>query len=134
MAYAPAWSALFMGLFLIATAIGELRRPGMWHGMIEEIERSPALQMVAGLLELGLGAAIYLACRGGSGFWPGDWLALAMMAVAGLMVAEALIVMAFSDIYIRFWMRKLGTKTRGWALFVLILGAALCAVALARFY
>ena len=58
MADAAAWTSLFLGLFLVAAALGELRRPGQWHRMIEEIESSPALQMTVGLLELALGALV----------------------------------------------------------------------------
>ncbi|TNE37729.1 MAG: hypothetical protein EP321_03635 [Sphingomonadales bacterium] len=131
MAYIPAWTSLFLGLFLIAAAIGELRRPGLWHRTIEEIDASPALQMVAGLLELALGAFLYIGGRAAGG---DDWLAVATMLLGGLMVAEALVVMALSDLYIRFWMRKLGTQTRGWASFVAVLGAACFLAGFARFF
>jgi len=99
--------------------------------MIEEIESSPALQMTVGLLELALGALVYLANRSGG---VEDGLALAMQLLGGLMVAEALVIMAFSDIYIHFWMRKLGTRSRGWALFVILIGAALGLAGLFRFF
>ncbi len=131
MADAAAWTSLFLGLFLVAAALGELRRPGQWHRMIEEIEASPALQMTVGLLELALGALVYLANRSGG---VEDGLALAMQLLGGLMVAEALVIMAFSDIYIHFWMRKLGTRSRGWALFVILIGAALGLAGLFRFF
>ena len=38
----PAWIALFVGLYSLAGAVGELRSPGLWLRLVEDIERSPA--------------------------------------------------------------------------------------------
>ena len=114
-----AWSALFLGLFAIVSALGELRRPGSWRKMVSEIEHSPALQLVIGMVEFGGGIALYLA----NGWNPQDWLACIMKIVGGMMIIEAMVVAAFSDIYLHFWMRALGRDWRGWALVSLLLGA-----------
>ena len=55
------WSALLLGLFMLFAAIGALRKPGIWQTMINEIEKSPALQLISGLAELTIGTLIYLA-------------------------------------------------------------------------
>lgn len=115
------WSALFLGLFLIATALGELRRPGGWQEMIDGIEGTPAMQLAFGLLELLTGVVIYLA----NPWNPHDLLACVMHTIGGLTVFEALVVTALFDLYHRFWMRRLGTISRGWALAALTLGLAL---------
>lgn len=125
----PGWTSLLLGLFLVALALYELRRPGGWHRMIEEIETSAALSMLTGLLEMALGAVVYLGDRGAP---EGDFLARVMMVLGGLMIVEALAVIAVPDLYIRFWMRKMGERTRGWALFAVALGAAFAGVGLAR--
>ena len=52
---APAWSALFLGLFSLFAGIAELRVPGKWHRMMEEISTSPSVQMLTALVELFLG-------------------------------------------------------------------------------
>ena len=131
-AHAPAWSALILGLFLLAAAIDVLRRPGQWHRMIEEIEGSPALQMLTGLFEIIFGTLLYLANRGPDGWPAGDPLALVLTILGGLAVIEALAVTAFADLYVRFWMRKLGTRTRPLAVLALLLGLGFTAAGLLR--
>lgn len=135
MVEAPAWSALFLGLFLFVCSFGELRRPGLWRGMIEEIGASPALQMLTGLIELTMGIAVYLCNRAApapaSG--PPDWLAVLMMVLGGFMIIEALVITAFTDRLLPLWRCALGSGARGWALVGLIAGAALIAASLIRF-
>lgn len=125
---ATTWSALFLGLFAIAAAVGALRKPGAWRTMVEEIERSSALQLISGLLELALGIAIYLA----NPWIAADLLTCVMKTIGAVMVFEALAVIAFSDLYFHFWLRNLAHMMRGWVLVTLILGIALTAAALLR--
>ena len=125
---ATTWSALFLGLFSVAAALGALRKPGVWKTMVEEIERSPALQLLSGLLELALGIAIYLA----NPWIPSDLLTCVMKTVGAVMVFEALAVIAFSDIYFHFWLRNLAHMMRGWVIVTLVLGLALTVAALLR--
>ncbi|HSG33458.1 MAG TPA: hypothetical protein VLA37_02915, partial [Sphingomonadaceae bacterium] len=72
-----AWSAALLGLFALAASIGALRQPGTWRAMIEEIDKSPALQLVGGFMELFVGAAIYLV----NPWDAGDILASTMKAI-----------------------------------------------------
>jgi len=53
-----AWSALLLGLYTGFAGIGALRNPDTWRKMIDEVSDSPSLQLVTGLLELMLGAAV----------------------------------------------------------------------------
>jgi len=46
-----AWSALILGLAALAAGAGALRQPGVWQTMIGEVEGSPALQFLCGMLE-----------------------------------------------------------------------------------
>ncbi len=57
---ATAWTGLLLGATALFAGIGALRKPGAWRTMIEEVERSPALQFVCGMLELLIGALVYL--------------------------------------------------------------------------
>lgn len=124
-----AWSSFLLGLFAVFAAIGALRKPGVWQSMVKEIEASPALQLLSGLLELSLGALIYL-----SNPWlPADLLSCLMKTIGGVMMFEALAVTAFSDIYFHFWLRNLANLHRGWALTSLAFGGALAIVGLLRF-
>lgn len=122
---APAWTALFLGLFALFAGIGEYRKPGHWQSLIEEIVASPALQLVTGLLELFLGAVVYVLNPWGSH----DALASALNVIGGLMCVEALAVVAFSDIYMAFWVRRFGPLSRLWCGCSIALGLALVVVA-----
>lgn len=116
-----AWTALLLGLFAMSAAIGALRQPGLWQRLVKEVEASPALQMISGVAELAAGAAIYLA----NPWVPADILSCVMMAIGGLMMAEALVVVGFSDLYFHFWLKNLAHMHRGWAIASLLAGAAL---------
>lgn len=118
---APAWTALFLGLFALFAGVGERRRPGHWQKLIDEIAGSPALQLVTGLVELFLGAVIYLANPWSSP----DWLSSTLSVVGGLMCVEALAITAFSDVYMAVWLRRFGPLSRLWAAISIAIGLAL---------
>jgi len=116
-----AWSALLLGLTALFAGIGALRKPGAWRTMLEEVENSPALQFLCGMLELVVGAVIYLA----NPWLPGDILSCVLKAMGGMMMAEALMILGFVDIYSQFWLRSLTYMHRGWALSTMVLGLVL---------
>ncbi|MDE2435372.1 MAG: hypothetical protein KGM49_03835 [Sphingomonadales bacterium] len=124
-----AWSALVLGLSALFAGVGALRKPGIWRTMIEEVERSPAMQFVCGMLELVVGTVIYLA----NPWAPADVLACVLKGMGGLMMIEALVILGFCDIYTQFWLRSLGNMQRGWALSTIALGLALVVVGAGRF-
>jgi hypothetical protein len=126
---APAWTALFLGSFALFAGIGELRQPGHWQKMLSEMAASPALLVITALLELFLGAVIYIANPWASA----DWLSSAMSVLGGLMIIEALVVLAFSDLYMAFWLRRFGPFSKLWALLSIVLGLALIAIGIVRF-
>ena len=115
------WSGLLLGLAAVAAGIGALRKPGIWRRMIEEVEQSPTAQFVCGMLELLVGAIVYLA----NPWLPGDTLACVLKGLGGLMMAEALEVPASCEIYTQFWLKNLGAMHRGWASFTVAMGIAL---------
>lgn len=123
-----AWTAILLGLFSLAAAAGALRQPGLWQKMIEEIEKSPALQLLAGLVELVAGAILYLA----NPWDPGDLLTCVMKAIGGFMMIEALAVTAMSDLYFHFWLRSMSHFQRGWAILTGLMGLALSVAATIR--
>jgi len=129
LALAPAWAALFMGLFALFAGLGELRKPGHWEKLLAEIAGSPALQMITGLVELALGAVIFVANPWASG----DWLSSAMSVIGALMCVEALLILAFSDVYMAFWLRRFGPWSKLWVAISMVFGVALIAIALPRF-
>ena len=52
--------------------------------------------------------------------------------IGGLMMAEALVVMAMSDIYFHFWLKNLAALHRLWPLFTLMAGLALAIAGMIR--
>lgn len=118
---ATGWSGFLLGLAALAAGTGALRKPGVWRTMIDEVVGSPALQFVCGMLELFVGATVYLA----NPISPSDILASAIRVIGGFMMAEALVILAFVDIYTQFWLRSLANMHRGWAIFTVLVGVVL---------
>ena len=125
-----AWSSLLLGMAAMFAGIGALRKPGIWRVMLDEIERSPTLQFLCGLLELVIGAVVYLANP-----WlaQSDLLSCFMKAMGGGMMIEAIAILGFCDIYTQFWLRSLTHMHRGWAMTTLAFGLALNVLGAMRF-
>lgn len=124
-----AWTATLLGLFSVTVAIGALRQPGQFAKMVEEIANSPALQLLSGFVELFVGALIYLV----NPWQAADLLAMVMKTLGGLMMVEALAVMAISDLYFQTWLKNLAAMRRGWPIATLFLGAVLAIAGMMRF-
>ncbi|HYD23755.1 MAG TPA: hypothetical protein VEB68_03090 [Croceibacterium sp.] len=123
-----AWIALFLGLYALAAATGELRRPNGWWAMLKELERNAALRLVSGAVMLALGAAIYLV----NPWRPDDWLSLAVSVLGGLHVAQGLLMLAAGERLLHVARALLGRAGRAWAGFAALAGIALVLVALSR--
>ena len=124
-----AWSSLLLGLAALAAGSGALRKPGVWQTMIGEVEGSPALTFLSGMLELVVGAAVYLA----NPWAPADLLTCLLKSLGGLMMVEALAILFACDLYSQMWLRSLGNFHRGWAGTTTALGLALTLIGMARF-
>ncbi len=123
------WTALALGLFTLFAAIGAFRKPGVWQTVVKEIDQSPALQLICGMLELVTGLAVWLL----NPWIAADVLTCVMKVLGAAMIIEALAVIGFSDLYFHFWLRNLSHMHRGWAVVTLISGAVLTAAAMMRF-
>ena len=124
----PAWIALFMGLYSLAAAIGELRRPGTWRAMLGEAASQTGLRFLTGLFCIALGSAIYLA----NPWRPDDWLAVLVTVMGAGMVLEGMVILAFGEGFLQLAQRVVGHAWRGWAWLSALLGVALIGVALVR--
>jgi hypothetical protein len=124
-----AWIALFMGLYALGAAIGELRVPGSWAAMLDGFENSEALRFLTGIVVLSLGAAIYLV----NPWNPDDWLSVVVTVMGGGMVLEGVIILGFGRPFLHFASQMMGTVNRIWALFSGALGIVLVCVAMLRF-
>ncbi|MBB3954340.1 MULTISPECIES: hypothetical protein [Novosphingobium] len=124
-----AWSALILGLAALAAGAGALRQPGVWQTMIGEVEGSPALQFLCGMLELLVGSVVYLA----NPWIPHDLLTCIIKALGGLMMAESLAILFACDLYTQMWLKTLGNFHKGWAGITTLIGLALTVIGMARF-
>jgi hypothetical protein len=124
----PAWIVLFVGLYSLAAAIGELRAPGFWAAMLGDFERLPGLRFVTGFLVLSLGAAVYMV----NPWRPDDWLAVLVTILGGIMTLEGAVILAMGDRFLGFARWLIGRASRAWAAFAALLGIALIAVAIIR--
>lgn len=125
-----AWILLFMGLYALAAAVGELRSPNGWWLMLKEFERSVGMRLLTGIVTLALGAAIYLV----NPWVPGDWLSVAVSALGGLMVAEGLLILAAGDRFLHMSRALIGRAGRAWAGFAALLGIVMILFALSRLH
>ena len=124
----PAWILLFVGLYSLAAAVGELRVPGTWAKMLADFERGPGLRFVTGFFVLSLGAAVYLV----NPWRPDDWMAVAVSVLGGLMVAEGALILAMGDRFLGFARALIGRAGTAWVGFSAVLGVALIVAAMSR--
>lgn len=124
----PAWITLFLGIYAFAAAMGELRMPGTWKGMLHDLEQSPGMRFVVGILTLSLGATIYLVTP-----WrPDDWLFVAIAALGGLMTVEGILFLAAGERFVTLARRMFAGASEVWAGASAVLGAGFIFVALSR--
>lgn len=125
----PAWIALFLGLYVLAACVAELRSPGGWAKMLESFDASPAQCFLTGVFTFTLGATIYLVTP-----WsPDDWLSILLSVIGGVAIAKGLFFIAAPDRILSLGQKVLGSGNTGLvAGIAAVLGAALLFVALSR--
>lgn len=125
----PAWITLFIGLYALSAAVGELRAPGSWAAMLEEFEQREGLRFLAGLVVLSLGAAIYLV----NPWQPDDWMSVMVTVMGAGLVLEGMVIFASGRAFLHFAASLLGGINRLWAGGALAIGMVLVCVAMLRF-
>ncbi len=125
----PAWIALFMGLYALVAALGELHSPGSWASMPEDFEKSEGLRFLTGIVMLALGATIYLV----NPLDRDDWLSVVVTVIGGGMVVEGVVILGWGRPFLHFAFSMLGAVNRVWALLSAGLGVVLVCVAALRF-
>ena len=123
-----AWIALFLGLYILAASVAELRAPGTWNAMVDDFAQTTALRFVTGVFTLSLGAAIYLV----SPWNPDDWLSVLVSVVGGIAVAKGLLLIAAGDRIMRLGHAMLSRNAKLVAGITALPGAALLFAALSR--
>ncbi|BAV64989.1 DUF2065 family protein [Sphingobium cloacae] len=108
-----------IGLYLILIGISGLASPGRWRGAIEELNRSPALTLVTGLVAFALGATIVMVHRAFA-----DPLSIIVTLVGYIALIKGALLIAVPGPLMKVgdWSFRF---TRAWAAFALILGILL---------
>ncbi len=123
-----AWILLFFGLYSLGAGIGELRQPGLWKSMVEELIESAGLRFLTGILCLVMGAAVYLT----NPWFPDDWLSVAVTMLGAAMVVEGIGFLAAGDHFMKLSLGLMGGANRIWATLSCLLGIAMIVAAMAR--
>lgn len=124
----PAWVALFFGLYSLSAGYGEIRASGGWVRMVGEWEESYALRFLTGLFCIFAGGVIFLAVPWVSG----DWLAILINILGGLMLIEGMVILAAGERVIALARRLMGSAGTGWAGFSCLVGAGFILAAISR--
>ena len=125
----PAWITLFIGLYALSAAVGELRAPGSWAAMLEEFEQREGLRFLAGLVVLSLGAAIYLV----NPWNPQDWMSVMVTLMGAGLALEGMVIFISGRAFLHFAAGLLGGINRLWAGGALAIGMVLVCAAMLRF-
>jgi uncharacterized protein YjeT (DUF2065 family) len=107
------------GLYLIAIGAGALIAPDRWRAIGDEMERSPGLTLVMGLLSFAIGALIL-----GVHHSLTDPLAIIITAAGAIATVEGLLLIAVPQALIAFG-RPFFARPRPWAIVAVMLGIAL---------
>lgn len=126
----PAWIVLFTGVYAISASVGELRQPGFWVSMVDDLANTSAVRFIVGIMLIAIGGALYLV-----GSWASDDWALILVKLLGAwMVIEGALFLAIGDVFLRFASAMMGAATRVWVLISLLLGLVMAAFAAARLF
>lgn len=122
------WITFFIGVYAVATGMGEFRRPGFWAKMVEEFRDSMALQFVTGMVTLAVGATIYLV----NPWNPGDLLSILITVLGAWIFIEGALILAVGDWFLKFASKLLGAANRIWAGLSIAIGLGAIFAALVR--
>ncbi|MEQ1726065.1 MAG: hypothetical protein ABL882_09090 [Sphingopyxis sp.] len=118
----PAFLALFLGVWYIGAAIGELRQPGRWLKLADEIAASPLGQMLGGAGALAIGTLLVALVPPSTG----DWLNLWLFAIGCIALIEGFAVLTMPERMTLFSRLIAARGARGIAILTLLLGVAFC--------
>ncbi|MEM1133802.1 MAG: hypothetical protein AAGH53_12790 [Pseudomonadota bacterium] len=122
------WVSLFYGLYCFAAGIGELRLPGLWLRILNNINASPALPFLTGVICILMGLFTLFVIGGETDPIPNKFFII----MASWIVVEGLLFICLPDNFGRFagWLMRM--SSRFWALFAMAAGALLIGFGLMR--
>jgi hypothetical protein len=107
-----------IGLYTVAIGAGALIDPGRWQGLGAEMERSPGLTMLMGLVTFAVGVALLGVHHGLA-----DPLQILVSATGAIAALEGLLILAVPRVMIAVGAPFLA-RPRGWAIVCVLLGLA----------
>jgi hypothetical protein len=108
-----------IGLYVAATGAGALVAPERWRAIGPELERSPGLVLLMGIVTFAIGSAML-----GVHHALTDPLADIVTAIAAIAAVEGLLLLVTPEAMIAFG-RPFMARPRLWAMFALVAGIAL---------
>jgi uncharacterized membrane protein YidH (DUF202 family) len=110
------------GLYILVTGLSGLAAPLRWKAVIDDYQRSPALTYLTAVIVLGVGLTLVSI----HSLWT-DPVAIIVSLVGWMALVEGVALAAFPDGLMKFGAATVATpgRTRAWAIFAVILGAAL---------
>jgi len=124
-----AFIILLTGIYAISASIGELRSPGMWASMIDNLADVTALRFITGIVLIVMGGVAYAV-----GSWDmSDWVPVIVKVLGAWMVIEGALFLAVGDLFIEFGRRMMGAATKLWVSLSLLMGIAFVIAAALRF-
>lgn len=113
------WLAEAIGLYWLAAGVGLLVAPGRMRGMIEDLDRSPALVFLMGLAAFAIGTAMLIPHH-----VLHDPLSVIVTVLAALVAIEGLVLIALPHLLLAF-ARPFVASARLWAIVSIVLGLLL---------
>ena len=107
-----------IGLYMVAIGACALIDPGRWQGLGEEMERSPGLTMLMGLVTFAIGVALLGVHHGLA-----DPLQIIVSAIGAIAALEGLLILAVPRAMIAFG-APFFARPRAWAIVTVALGLA----------
>lgn len=111
--------AQLLGTYLIAGGIGGFVYGHLWQHMLDDLQRSPALVLIAGAFAFAVGGAIVAVHN----LWT-DPVAIVVTLFGWVSLIEGFAILAFHDVWLRLVRPMIG-RPRIWAAATLLLGAFL---------
>ena len=110
------------GIYMIAIGLSGLIAPDRWRVVLEDFQKSPGLTYLTAVLVVGFGLAMVML----HSLWT-DPLAIVVSLFGWVALLKGVLLMAAPDRLLRLGAATVATpeRTRTWAVFAVILGAAL---------
>lgn len=116
-AHLTGWLAIALGLYALAAGLGMALGTMRFDRLLQEVERSPALSFVIGLLTFLVGITIVLIHP-----WGGGWLAVLVSLIGWATLAEGLLLLAAPRVLWAYARPMMAAAGRLWGWLAVLIG------------